>query len=146
MTIVDNKPKSTRPGGVTGKGFVPGQSGNPGGRPRGLARRVRELVGDDGDEIVRFMFDVMSNPKARMADRIEAARWLGDRGFGRSVQPIDLDVNQPHALNLSDFSTEDLEALLAIVDKYAPTVADIAESPEIPFTRKALEAPRSRQR
>ena len=24
-----------RPGGVTGKGFLPGQSGNPGGRPKG---------------------------------------------------------------------------------------------------------------
>jgi hypothetical protein len=64
---------------------MPGQSGNPGGRPRGLARRVRELVGDDGDEIVRFMFETVTNSNARMADRIEAARWLGDRGFGRST-------------------------------------------------------------
>jgi len=146
MTIVENSAKTRHVGGVTGRGFLPGQSGNPGGRPRGLARRVRELVGDDGDEIVRFMFETMRNSKARMADRIEAARWLGDRGFGRSVQPIDLDVNQPHALNLSDFSIEDLEALLAIVDKYAPNVADIAKSGAIPFARRALEPPHSRQR
>lgn len=26
-----------RPGGVTGKGFQPGQSGNPGGQPKGLS-------------------------------------------------------------------------------------------------------------
>jgi hypothetical protein len=37
---------------------MPGQSGNPGGRPRGLARRVRELVGDDGELILQFMVDV----------------------------------------------------------------------------------------
>jgi hypothetical protein len=32
---VQNNAKTTgkRPGGITGKGFVPGQSGNPGGRP-----------------------------------------------------------------------------------------------------------------
>jgi Family of unknown function (DUF5681) len=46
-------------GGVTGRGFLPGQSGNPGGRPKGLARRVRELVGNDGEAIVTFMVEVM---------------------------------------------------------------------------------------
>jgi hypothetical protein len=66
-------------------------------------------------------------------------------GVSAAQQPIDLDVNQPHALNLSAFSTEDLEALLAILDNYAPNVADIAESGAIPFVRHALEAPRSRQ-
>jgi hypothetical protein len=67
-------------------------------------------------------------------------------GFGRSVQPVDLDVNQPHALNVSDFSTEDLELLIAIFEKYAPNVAEIVESGKIPFARRALEAPKSRQR
>ncbi len=32
---VENNEKSTKMlGGITGKGFMPGQSGNPGGRPR----------------------------------------------------------------------------------------------------------------
>ena len=32
---VENKQQSTKMlGGITGKGFMPGQSGNPGGRPR----------------------------------------------------------------------------------------------------------------
>jgi hypothetical protein len=38
-------------GGVTGKGFMPGQSGNPKGRPRGsgITDRLRELLqADDG--------------------------------------------------------------------------------------------------
>lgn len=34
------------PSRVVGRPFAPGVSGNPGGRPRGLARYVRELVGD----------------------------------------------------------------------------------------------------
>lgn len=33
-----------KPGGATGKGFKPGQSGNPGGRPKGYERRLRECV------------------------------------------------------------------------------------------------------
>jgi hypothetical protein len=36
---------------VVGRPFAKGVSGNPGGRPRGLARYVRELVGDDGRRI-----------------------------------------------------------------------------------------------
>lgn len=30
----DNNAKQRKPGGVTGKGFRPGKSGNPAGRPR----------------------------------------------------------------------------------------------------------------
>jgi hypothetical protein len=33
-------------GGVTGKGFLPGRSGNPGGRSKGLAYSVRNLVAE----------------------------------------------------------------------------------------------------
>jgi hypothetical protein len=80
---VQNNGTTGVPGGVTGKGFMPGRSGNPGGRPKGLARRVAEFVGQDGERIAVFFFDVMTDPKHRMADRIDAARWLSDRGFGR---------------------------------------------------------------
>ena len=35
MNNVENNEKTTKKlGGITGKGFMPGQSGNPGGRPR----------------------------------------------------------------------------------------------------------------
>jgi hypothetical protein len=36
------------PSRVVGRPFAPGMSGNPSGRPKGLPRYVRELVGDDG--------------------------------------------------------------------------------------------------
>ena len=55
MATVENQSLTTRPGGATGRGFIAGQSGNPGGRPRGLARRVRELVGDNGELNVSYM-------------------------------------------------------------------------------------------
>jgi len=39
---VQEQPKSNL-GGITGKGFMPGQSGNPGGRPRG-SKSLRNLL------------------------------------------------------------------------------------------------------
>ena len=86
VSVVQNNARTTRPGGATGVGFVPGVSGNPGGRPKGLSRRARELVGENGEAIVRYMASVMDDEGARTADRLEAAKWLADRDFGGSVR------------------------------------------------------------
>lgn len=47
---------------------------------------MRELVGEDGEAIADYMVLVMADERARTADRMEAAKWLDDRGFGRAVQ------------------------------------------------------------
>ena len=39
-------------GGATGHGFLPGRSGNPGGRPKGFAGLIRAHVGADGERLV----------------------------------------------------------------------------------------------
>jgi hypothetical protein len=98
MSVVQSRPKTTQRGGVTGKGFTPGVSGNPGGRPKGLSRRVRELVGEDGGAIAEYMLSVMENERARTADRIEAAKWLADRGFGRATIVVDAGVTPEQLL------------------------------------------------
>ncbi|MEE9122892.1 MAG: hypothetical protein V3U14_00160 [candidate division NC10 bacterium] len=81
------------PGGVTGKGFLPGRSGNPGGRPKGLAERVRRAT-HDGKTIVDFMVAVaqgekIDGRKPRLCDRMEAHKWLADRGWGKPVQAME---------------------------------------------------------
>jgi hypothetical protein len=40
------------------------------------------------------MFGVLSNEKERTADRMDAAKWLADRGYGRAVQALDIDVTR----------------------------------------------------
>lgn len=50
---VENNTETTKkPGGVTGKGFMPGQSGNPGGRPKDTLKAfiAREFRNMDDDE------------------------------------------------------------------------------------------------
>ena len=101
---------------------MPGQSGNPGGRPKGLSRRVRELVGDDGHAIAEYMFSVLSDETQRTADRMDAGKWLADRGFGKAALLVDVGGLTEHAVLelLSGLSTEDLVAARAIYAKYVP--------------------------
>jgi len=60
------------------------------GRPKGLARYVRDLVGEDGRRIADFMLTVLEDESERIETRMEAARWLADRGFGRAHVPLEL--------------------------------------------------------
>lgn len=52
---VENNAESTKLGGITGKGFMPGISGNPGGRPKDtlkafVARELRDMSDDEKRE------------------------------------------------------------------------------------------------
>ena len=77
---------------VRGRPFLPGNSANPGGRPKGLASLVREQT-REGEELVRFMLSVLrGRKKAPLRLRMEAAAWLADRGFGKVAQPITGDT------------------------------------------------------
>ena len=112
MSAVQNN-RGTTAGGITGRGFEPGRSGNPGGRPKGLTRRVRELVGDDGTAIAEFMYSVMADEGARTADRLEAARWLADRGFGKALQAVEVALDAQEGV--------DVHAFAAFAAKYLPS-------------------------
>ena len=74
-----------------GRPFRPGHDPrrNPGGRARGLPQLARHAV-RDGADLVRFFRAVLKGDAATLQvrsvplrDRIEAAKWLADRGWGR---------------------------------------------------------------
>ena len=65
---------------------------------------MRELVGDDGSAIAEFMHAVMVDEAARTTDRLEAARWLADRGFGRSPQDVELALKAQEGVDVHAFA------------------------------------------
>lgn len=102
--------------------FVKGQSGNPGGRPRGaaeMARLIRKAT-NDGASLVKHAVKVWRDPKASERSRAWAHEWLTDRGFGRAVQSVDLNVGGEIEVSVpfADLTDEELR-LLAKVDRKA---------------------------
>lgn len=116
-----SQPQNPEPAANPGN-WKPGQSGNPGGRPKGLARRVRELVGGDGETITHFMLDTLKNEDAEMRDRMEAAKWLADRGWGKAANHAPIEDADPLGLDEVD------AAIAGLVDELA--------------TRREAKAPR----
>jgi Family of unknown function (DUF5681) len=116
--------RPTNPRGIGG--FKPGQSGNPGGRPRkhvgDLGAAARLYAGLALETIVQ----ICGNAKADR-DRLAAARELLDRGFGRSVQAIDLVLM---GRKITELSRDELVALDALLASAAAVGTEESPGPE----------------
>ena len=83
-----------------GRPFVAGHDGrrNAGGRPRGLAATARAAVGDDASDLIAFFSAIMRGDRTFLSerrpialrDRMQAAMWLADRGWGKAVAVVEL--------------------------------------------------------
>lgn len=113
---------------MTGKGFRKGQSGNPGGRPRGLARMVRELPGlEDGEAIVRFWVAVMNDPRQKTEHRLLASKLLAERGWGKATVFVSIEEDDPLDFAARERETAELAAEFErALDKLAARKAAIA--------------------
>ena len=110
-------------GGITGRGFTPGQSGNPGGRPKGFVPLLRQYT-SDGEELVSFMLKVFRGESInkhvpKLKERIEAATWLADRGFGKPVQANGHEIQKEtqNPFDPSRLTRQELETLERILLK-----------------------------
>lgn len=74
-----------KPGGATGKGFMPGQSGNPEGRPKGFSRLIRERT-QDGATLYDETKKILGSAKTPPAVKLEAIKFLAAHAYGTPGQ------------------------------------------------------------
>lgn len=72
--------------------FQPGQSGNPGGRPKGEAK-VREAAREHTEAALGVLVAALGDEDARV--RIKAAETILDRGWGKPTQVVASDPDAP---------------------------------------------------
>jgi len=85
------------------------------GRPPGSG--LRQKISDatrDGDDIIEVVVQVLKDRSARNADKLEAARWLGDRLYGRAPEIIANAKVDLSATALGELTREQLEALASL--------------------------------
>ena len=97
-------------GGTVGnlRPWKPGQSGNPAGRPRGIASAVKERV--NPEELVEILLGVARDERSKAPERIAAVRELADRGWGKAPafaaiegsDPLELDVIAQEIQGIAD--------------------------------------------
>jgi hypothetical protein len=128
-------------GGVTGKGFQPGQTGNPGGRAKPGTLDIAALARSKAPQAIAALERALDDPKHYVA----AAIALLDRGFGRPAQAITATDNTQsitfqHLVAARAFSDELARERAAAEN--APTISGRAEprlSIEEMLSRPALE-------
>jgi hypothetical protein len=95
---ISGEQRATQP--RRGRPFAPGESGNPGGRPRKLTE-LREAAQAHSGAAIATLAEIMANRRAPARDRIAAARELLDRGFGRAPTSIELSGPNGEPLDLT---------------------------------------------
>jgi hypothetical protein len=124
----------------TGRRFQPGQSGNPGGRPR-VVGELRDLARRHVVVALDTLIEVMEDRSASPSARVAAANSVLDRGFGR---PAQLLVRSEGERDLEELTDAELRAF--IVREYQELSSSLQQDNARPRylecpTRRAPSAP-----
>ena len=110
MTTPQNRLVSSRDSGGR---FAKGVTGNPGGRPKGLASYIRQLT-NDGQDLVDEVMHILRHPNGKGIQaqklQLDCIMWLADRGFGKAALGVEHTGEVSHAYEVfSRLSTAELE-------------------------------------
>ena len=81
---------------------------------------MRELVGDEGQRLAEVFLEVLEAPDASLRERMEAASWLADRGWGRPTTVVAGDGDAPVQITVASMlatAAAQLEAERAPADE-----------------------------
>jgi len=102
---------------TTGR-FLPGKSGNPGGRPR-VILAVRDQAQQLGEEAIEVLAKIMRQADAPPAARISAASEILNRGYGRSLDQRAMLIMSKSTDMLSAVNELSMDALLSEFSRLA---------------------------
>jgi hypothetical protein len=129
----ENREKQTGKRTPPRSAWSPGQSGNPGGRPK-VAAEVRDLAREHAGKAIKRLVGLMDSKNQPVA--LRAAEAVLDRGYGRPLQAMKLPEDpqeKPGCFELRRLTNEEMkdymtarETMRRLSDKYnevSPTPA-----------------------
>ena len=117
--------------------FKPGQSGNPGGRPK-IISEIQELARKHTAEAIETLVAVMRDTSASPAARVSAASAVIDRAAGKPVQAIEASGSTRPASELSD---DELAAIITGEQERREEEEDEGKGPSASTTATACLPP-----
>jgi hypothetical protein len=87
----ENRRKQTARRKTPSSAWKPGQSGNPGGRPK-VSEQIQDLARDHGAQAIVQLVVLMHSKNESVA--VRAAEALLDRGYGRPMQGMELSEQE----------------------------------------------------
>jgi hypothetical protein len=116
--------------------FEPGQSGNPGGRPR--SKELRELCRTYTADAVKMLAKIALKGKGEMT-RVIAIRELLDRSYGRPMQALEVavDDNRPEVQVQPELTPPEVVEALGVILSKAEKELGLTPAPELPTEQRA---------